>query len=156
MMKKISPFFAIVLALFAACQSKTSQSNSDDSTALNTTDSAAKAPMCYQSINNRDTAALTLNIDNEKVTGSLSYNIFEKDKNTGVIAGIVKGDTIIADYTFQSEGTTSIRQVAWLKQDNQLIEGFGDVAEVNGKTQFKDVKKLSFSKSMIFQPIDCK
>jgi len=155
-MKKITPFFAIVLALFAACQSKPSQSNSDDSTALNTTDSAAKAPLCYQSINNRDTAALTLNIDNEKVTGPLSYNIFEKDKNTGVIAGIVKGDTIIADYTFQSEGTTSIRQVAWLKQDNQLIEGFGDVAEVNGKTQFKDVTKLSFGKSMIFQPIDCK
>nr|GFC68635.1 hypothetical protein [Tanacetum cinerariifolium] len=35
------------------------------------------------------------------------------------------GDTLVADYTFQSEGTTSIRQVVFLRRDIGFIEGFG-------------------------------
>lgn len=153
-MKKLIPILTLAAAFFASCQSESTKSDSAD-TSMNTKENG-NSSQCYQSIENRDTASVTLNIQDDKVTGSLSYNLFEKDKNNGVIAGIVKGDTIIADYTFQSEGTTSIRQVAWLKQDNQLIEGFGDVEEVEGRTQFKSIEKLNFGKSMVFTKTDCK
>ncbi|RZK16174.1 MAG: hypothetical protein EOO86_15385 [Pedobacter sp.] len=153
-MKKLIPFLTLAVAFFASCQSKSTTSDTAD-TSIGSTETA-NSSLCYQSIKNRDTASVTLNIEDDKVTGSLTYNLFEKDKNNGVIAGIIKGDTIIADYTFQSEGTTSIRQVAWLKQSDQLIEGFGDVEEVDGKTQFKNIGKLSFGKSMVFTKTDCK
>jgi len=154
-MKKLIPTLSIAVCLMAACQSKNTNSDAGDSTSANSKE-IDQSKQCYQSIKNRDTANLSLNMEDEKVTGSLSYNLFEKDKNNGVISGIVKGDTIIADYTFQSEGTTSTRQVVWLKQNNQLVEGFGDVEEVDGKTQFKDLGKLGFGKSLVFNKIDCK
>ncbi|WP_316796730.1 hypothetical protein [Pedobacter agri] len=154
-MKKLIPSLCVAVTLMMACQSKNTSSGTGDSTTTTSSEDITST-QCYQSIKNRDTATVSLNIENEKVTGSLSYNLFEKDKNNGVVAGIVKGDTIIADYTFQSEGSTSIRQVAWLKQNNQLIEGFGDVEEVDGKTKFKDLGKLNFDKSLVFSKIDCK
>jgi len=60
------------------------------------------------------------------------------------------------NYTFQSEGKTSIREVAFLKKGDQLAEGFGDVEEVKGKTKFKDLSKLKFDGLMTFDNIDCK
>jgi len=152
-MKKLIPIFTLATAVLLSCQSKSSDSENADSTSnTNETETA----QCYSYTANRDTASLTLNFENDKVTGSLAYSLYEKDKNNGVVAGIVKGDTILADYTFQAEGTTSIRQVAWLKRNNQLLEGFGEVEEVDGKTQFKNVKKLNFGKSMVFTKTDCK
>jgi len=155
-MKKLLSILTIAAVFMVACESKTTTSTTTDSTMNSSTETQTGSAQCFQYIKNRDTADLTLNIEDEKVTGSLSYNLFEKDKNNGVIAGIVKGDTIIADYTFQSEGTTSIRQVAWLKQNDQLIEGFGDVEEVDGKINFKNTRKLTFGKAMIFSKTDCK
>ena len=90
------------------------------------------------------------------MNGTLSYNLFEKDKNNGTITGIVKGDTIIADYTFQSEGTTSTREVVWLKKNDDLVEGFGDTEELKGKMKFKNTSNLRFDQSMVFKPIVCK
>ncbi|RDC55052.1 hypothetical protein DU508_18030 [Pedobacter chinensis] len=155
-MKKLIPILTIATVFMVACESKTTTTATTDSTINSSTETQTGSAQCFQYVKNRDTAGLTLNIEDEKVTGSLSYNLFEKDKNKGVIAGIVKGDTIIADYTFQSEGITSIRQVAWLRQNDQLIEGFGDVEEVDGKTKFKNIGKLTFGKSTIFSKTNCK
>lgn len=145
----------MAIAIFAACQSDSKNSSKADSN-IKSAGSSATSTQCFASINNRDSAYLTLKKDQNRVSGSLSYNIYEKDKNSGVIAGIIKGDTIIADYTFQSEGTNSVRQVVWLKQNDQLIEGFGDVTEVNGKVQFKDISQLTFDSSSSFKPSNCK
>jgi hypothetical protein len=40
------------------------------------------------------------------VVGNLCYRFFEKDKNDGTVIGKLQGDTLIADYTFMSEGVT--------------------------------------------------
>lgn len=154
-MKKILSILAIASASLAACQNNSGRktANGNDSTSTNGKSSSKE---CYQYVLNRDTAYLSLDLEDEQVTGSLEYKLFEKDNNNGVIAGIVKGDTIIADYTFQSEGKTSTRQVALLKQGNQMIEGFGDIEEVEGKTIFKNTSKLTFDKSMVFKKTECK
>lgn len=67
----------------------------------------------------------------------------------------MKGDTLIVDYTFDSEGSESVREVVFLKRNNQLIEGFGDVEEKDGKTVFKDKSKLIFGNSIVFKKVDC-
>ena len=157
-MKNIFPTLAMAATLFASCTGGTSKKTQAkiDSTIVTNTEKKADSTSCYQYIKNRDTANLSINIIDSTITGILSYNLYEKDKNAGTIVGIVKGDTILADYTFQSEGSKSVREVVWLKQGDKLVEGFGDIEEMNGKTKFKDLSKLKFDSSLVFTKSDCK
>jgi len=157
-MKSIFPVLGLTALLMASCQGGTAKKTQAkiDSTIVTNAKASPDSVQCYQYIKNRDTATLSLKTADNKVTGTLGYNLYEKDKNAGTIAGIVKGDTIIANYTFQSEGKTSVREVAFLKKGDQLTEGFGDVQEVKGETKFKGLNKLKFDGSMTFDKIDCK
>ena len=156
-MKKLIPTLVVAAAFFASCQNNNSKtSTSSDSSALGDVVTDSSSTACFLFNKNRDTANLNLNTIDSKVSGTLNYKLYEKDKNSGVIAGIVKGDTIIADYTFQSEGTSSVRQVVWLKKGDQLIEGFGDVEDADGKTKFKNISKLIFGDAIVFNKTTCK
>ena len=66
---------------------------------------------CYQMTLKRDTVNLQLNVNDTIVTGDLQYDFFEKDRNEGTLKGVLRNDIITGDYTFQSEGTTSVREV---------------------------------------------
>ena len=111
---------------------------------------------CYQGILKKDTMLLSLTIKGNEVTdGKLSYKFFEKDKNDGTFTGKTSGDTLFAEYTFNSEGQKSVREVAFLKKGDSYIEGFGDMEEKNGKMQFKDKKKLFFDGKTVLDKIPC-
>lgn len=109
---------------------------------------------CFESIG-KDTAQLELKTTGHKVTGTLRINLYEKDLNEGTIDGEMKGDTLIADYTFYSEGTSSIREVVFLKKKDQLIEGFGETVMLEGKQVFKNRSTLSFDNSLELTAIEC-
>ena len=110
---------------------------------------------CYTGIKAKDTVFLQLNKTNNNITGNLEYKRFEKDQNKGTIEGMMRGDTLLADYTFMSEGVTSIREVIFLKKGNRLVEGFGDVEEKSGKMVFKDTGTVKFDESMLLKEVDC-
>ena len=105
---------------------------------------------------NRDTASLTLKIAGEEITGDLSYSLYEKDSNKGTIAGEIKGDTIIAEYDFNSEGVRSIREIVFLKKGDKLYEGYGEAETKGMKTMFKNRAQLNFKDGIIFDPTTCK
>ncbi|MCZ4245634.1 hypothetical protein [Pedobacter punctiformis] len=155
-MKNILPIIAVTTVLMTSCQSNTTKNNKLTDSTTTKSDDAANASECFLYAKNRDTATLKLNTTDTLISGDLSYNLFQKDKNTGKIEGIVKGDTLIADYTFQSEGMQSVRQIVWLKQSGKLVEGFGDVEEADGKVKFKNISKLKFGKAIEFSKTDCK
>lgn len=113
---------------------------------------------CYSAIIKKDTISLSLNIkENQIASGKLTYNFFEKDKNEGTLIGELRGDTLIADYTFMSEGVSSIRQVAFLKKGSTYVEGYGGVVDDNnGKVTFKDTKQLKFDGKTVLSKADCK
>ena len=112
---------------------------------------------CYQGVLKKDTISMTLNLNGNQISsGKLSYKFFEKDSNEGTLSGELKGDTLIADYTFMSEGTTSVRQVAFLKKGNAYVEGYGDIIDDNGKVRFKNAKQLNFDSKTILSKVDCK
>jgi len=96
-----------------------------------------------------DTISLQLQVKDSKVTGELVYKLKEKDANTGTIEGEIKDNIIIALYTFQSEGTTSVRQVAFKFTDKGVVEGYGAVEEKEGKVLFKDINTLNYTDEMI-------
>lgn len=97
-----------------------------------------------------------LQISGDNIVGDLNYKFFEKDKNSGTIKGNMKGDTLIAEYKFMSEGTESVREIAFLKKENDFVEGYGDMEDVNGKMTFKNKKGLKFSNTLILKNVQCK
>lgn len=153
--KTCLPAIVMLIALFNACTSNGTNQTTSNSKALDTDIVAGTQQYCYSYIKDRDTAKITLMSSGPITTGELSYNLFEKDKNNGIFEGELHGDTLIAEYTFNSEGKESIRQVAFLKKGDQLLEGFGDVEEKNGKTMFKNTTNLKFGEALVFSKVDC-
>ncbi|AMQ00404.1 hypothetical protein AY601_3539 [Pedobacter cryoconitis] len=138
----------------AACTNKTT-AQKVDSLATTPDTNASKAKVCYAYIKNKDTVSLSLITTGNAVAGNLNYNFYEKDKNAGTITGIIKGDTIIADYTFQSEGSTSYRQIAFVKKGDQLLEGYGPTQEADGRTVFTNLAGLKYG-DITLSPVACK
>ncbi|HEX8462507.1 MAG TPA: hypothetical protein VF623_13800 [Segetibacter sp.] len=111
---------------------------------------------CYAYAVNKDSATMKLAVDGNNVTGDLAYNFSEKDRNRGTLQGIIKDNLVVADYTFQSEGITSVRQVVFKIDGTTLIEGFGDIETRRDTVSFKNIDKLRFRNDHSFKEVDCK
>jgi hypothetical protein len=98
---------------------------------------------------------LTLAATQPTVTGQLSYRYFEKDRNEGTIRGAMHGDTLRAEYTFQSEGVASVREVAFVRRGTGFVEGYGDVVERAGAMVFKQPHALQFAAAPTLLPVPC-
>lgn len=87
-----------------------------------------------------------------EIKGFLTYELAEKDKNSGKFSGKFKDGILIGKYTFKSEGKESTREVAFKVDRDKLIEGYGDLNEDG--TTFKDVTNLNFTSKMPLTKID--
>jgi WD40 repeat protein len=157
-MKKLSALTFIILVVFISCKKETTlpppQIEPNPPKEAEIVEPAGD--QCYTSRLNGNIVALSFNVNShQEVNGKLSYNITGKDKNEGTIIGNMKGDTLIADYTFMSEGVSSVREVVFLQKDGTLIEGYGDVVDANNKVTFKDKKKLKFDAKNTLTKSDC-
>ncbi|HLR37667.1 MAG TPA: hypothetical protein VK084_06460 [Chitinophagaceae bacterium] len=139
--------------LLAACNSNPKSSNSKNN--KDKANAITSESECFASLTQQDSIWLQLKISSNDVTGTLIYHLYEKDKNEGTLQGTLKGDTIIADYTFRSEGQTSVREVAFLLKKGSVIEGFGNMEMQDKKMEFKNRKNIDFSNGITFQKIDC-
>ena len=111
---------------------------------------------CYEFVKNKDTVTLSLTKNENDASGSLTFNWFEKDDSNGVFKGMFKGDTLVADYTFQAEGTSSVREVVFLKKGESFLPGYGDMQEKGSKTVFKNPKALQFDANVVLSKTACK
>lgn len=111
---------------------------------------------CYLYAKNKDTIKLMLKENKTLVTGEMVYNFFEKDGSHGTFEGIRKGDTIFADYNFEAEGTQSTRELIFLKKDDILLQGYGEV-EVDDQhtTVFKKGAKITFDEKFPLTAVSC-
>lgn len=157
-MKKLSALTIILMGIFISCKKETTlpppqiEPNAPKEAEL----VEPAGNQCYTSRLNGNIVALSFNVNShQEVNGKLSYNITGKDKNEGSIIGNMKGDTLIADYTFMSEGVSSVREVVFLQKDGAFIEGYGDVTDANDKVAFVDKKKLKFDAKNTLIKSDC-
>ncbi len=144
---------ALVSVLFFSCK-KDEEIVVDENPKSQVQEVATKE--CYEYVQGNDTVQANLLVQSNDVSGELTYKLFEKDKNSGAIIGTIHGDTLNAEYTFMSEGTSSVRQVVFLRKNKSLVEGFGESEEKEGKMVFKDKRKLNFSENMVLNEISCK
>ncbi len=64
--------------------------------------------------------------------------------------GTYKNKILLADYTFQSEGTESVNWVAFKKTADGFIRGFGNI-DPETKAQSIDLSKINFDSSVIYK-----
>jgi hypothetical protein len=150
MMKKFYLLCATAMLLFSCAGNKEKDPEIAD------TDIAKETTIhCYMKVVNQDTFLLRLNKTGQKIAGNLEYDFFEKDRNVGMVAGELQGDTLFAEYKFKSEGVESVREVAFILHDVDVQEGYGEMEEKNGKMIFKDKSAVRFTDTTLFRNVPC-
>ena len=157
--KKI--YFLLLIAVISACNSNNDKEaeNKDSVSKTVSTDTVKNmisipGKLCFQRVLQSDTVSIELFIKDTVVSGNLIYNFYEKDSNKGTFNGSIHGDIIKADYTYASEGKTSVREVMFKLKDSVLTEGFGVTLIRDDKFVFKDTSKIQYTQ--VFKPVDCK
>lgn len=147
------------LLVLGACNnnSQPSASQTDTTTTSDTSIVSIQIPKsaCYMHVTGQDTFHLKVEVFPNVVTGNLRYLFSQKDRSQGDLEGKLSGDTLFADYTFMSEGTRSVRQVAFLLKDSIAVEGYGEVEEKDGKMVFKQPSNIDFSKGTTYREVSC-
>ncbi|MEP7258837.1 MAG: hypothetical protein ABI687_10615 [Flavitalea sp.] len=110
---------------------------------------------CYGLFSNKDTVLLHFGITDNKASGELVYNLWQKDKNSGTFRGEMNGDTLFANYTFMSEGIESSRELAFLKVGDGFSEGYGRIDEKSGQPDFSDKSAIKFDSNFVLRKMDC-
>ncbi|MEO6916512.1 MAG: hypothetical protein ABI151_13535 [Chitinophagaceae bacterium] len=111
---------------------------------------------CYALDTGKDKIVMQIAINNNTVTGNLLYKYSGKDRNSGTIQGEMHGDTLLATYTFMSEGKESKRDVAFLKKGDEIVEGYGKVDPATGAPDLTDKSVIKFDNTFILKKTDCK
>lgn len=153
-MKKIIALSFVLLTMLS-CKNKNSKTENNPIAVQEMIDSTATGLSlgCYVFHDNNNHVSLEFTEIGPINKGNLTYNFAEKDKNTGTFIGHLKDGILLADYTFQSEGLETVRQVAFKVNNDTLIEGYGDM-NAEGTT-FKDVRALKFTSTMPLIKADC-
>jgi hypothetical protein len=145
-----------------ACNNQGSGATVNDSTSADTlvmvhadTAAAIVTPSCYALQTSNNLILLQLNTVRPTVSGHLTYDIMGKDKNDGTISGILRGDTLLADYNFISGGKHFVRQVAFLRKGDAFVEGYGDLKQQGDRTVFANTDTLDFNGAMILEKVPC-
>lgn len=158
-MKKIryaSLIFISATILFSCNGNSTSQEKStEEQHELKEPSADINSITCYSLNNGKDTILMKLKIDSGQVSGDLMYHYFEKDKNTGTLKGQMMGDTLFGTYIFMSEGKESVRQIAFLKNGNKMIEGYGNINSATGEPDLTDRSAIKFDNKFILKQTDC-
>lgn len=148
-----------LIFLLASCndEGKTSSAelNNDSVDPVDTIVTDTIPTGCYVQAIERDTATLQIEAKTNTVTGSLSYRIFEKDRNEGTVQADRSGDTIKGWYLFKSEGIISVREVAWKINGEELWPAIGDVIQRNDTTLFAQPDNLKYDSSRPFRKVPC-
>jgi hypothetical protein len=153
-----SKFFAACFAMtvLISCNKKDENKKPLETAAPEAT-AMLKGKSCYTYAKGMDTISMTLAMNANNANGELQFKNHQKDSSSGTFSGTFIGDTLFADYTFQSEGTTSVMEKVFLKKGNTLVAGFGDMEERNNKQCFIDPKNVTFDPNgIVLEQSDCK
>lgn len=147
-------FSLVMIACNNGSGNSTSESG-DTSLSVQATDMDTLSEGCYTQINGRDTASLQIQAKGSGVNGSLTYNIFEKDRNDGTIQADMTGDVIRGWYLFKSEGIISVREIAWKINGDELWPASGELKQTGDTIRFANPHQLQFDNQKPFKKNPC-
>lgn len=151
-MKHIPAIILLLTPLIFACNNQ--EAAREESSTKDNTEKTSSEMVCYKA-EGRDTITLSFRTLSDSVVGTLRYNLYQKDQNNGSIFGRFNGDTLYAEYVFQSEGMDSRRQVAFLKKNDLLIQGIGPVEEKGNAQYFTNRSQIRFDSGIELRKTAC-
>lgn len=111
---------------------------------------------CYVANLAKDVYTLEVQSEsNGEFNGTLEFDNFEKDSSSGTFNGTYSNGILLGDYSFASEGTNSVMQVAFKKTEGGFMRGFGPVNTEDNKVTFTDVNQLAYQ-SPVFEYVSCR
>lgn len=152
---------ATVVLTAISCEKKQSetftQDTSIDSVLIPETNEPVESSTlqtCYVAVSGKDSVFISLEDNLGTFIGKMRYKNFGKDSSLGDISGTQNGDTLKLTYNFEAEGTTSEREIYFLRKDGNLIEGIGDHIMEANKDFYADPGKLTYNGHLL-KPVDC-
>jgi hypothetical protein len=115
---------------------------------------------CYKALYEKDTIDLKVNtLKDGKISGNMEMKLADMPVKLGKIAGEFRGDTLFVAYTFiqgANDQITFKNPMAFLKRDNQLILGSGEIETTMGASYFVKGKPIDFDNVKYkFSTVDC-
>jgi hypothetical protein len=113
--------------------------------------STSKLQSCYHATVGDSSSLLQITDPSaDQLTGELIFQNYEKDSSYGVFTGKIAADQLTIDFTFQSEGIESQRQIVLTKSADQLSgEGYT-------YKPVDDCKKVLYNQGLGLIPFDMK
>ena len=153
---------ALMILTAVSCEKKTTetvdmQTTTPDSITVpesNEPVESSTLQTCYMEVNGQDTLFVSLDDNLGTITGKMRYKNFEKDSSFGDVMGTQNGDTIKLNYTFEAEGTTSDREIYFLRKDGNLIEGIGEHIAEGSRDFYANPAQLKYEGHTL-KSIDC-
>lgn len=125
--------------------------------AVTPTDMTASIKGCYVAGTDKDVYTLSIDTQTEAVvSGTLSFDNYQKDSSSGTVVGAYENGIFLADYSFQSEGVNSMMQVIFKRVGNDFVRGYGPM-NVEG-TKFASTDNITYDASSplhLFKKTDC-
>ena len=161
-MKKIILSSIIMSLTVLSCEKKTTDLvTSDDSLdsmvvipETNEPIESSTLQTCYMEVISKDSVFLTLDDNLGTITGKMRYKNFEKDSSVGDVMGYKNGDTLKLVYIFEAEGTTSEREIYFLKKADNLLEATGQYKVDGIKSTYANTSQLKYDGHTLNQ-VDC-
>lgn len=156
-MKKL--IFAIFI--LAACNTSTEKTESKDEDTTSEKPGADPAPKpspqteCYMHVSGRDSFFVELNRVGDELNGFLEFRNYQKDKSRGTVRGRVDGDVYKLIYDFFSEGTQSIMEVYFKKENDILLRGVGDMSMRRDTLFFNNPSSIDYDVKQAFAKSEC-
>jgi hypothetical protein len=155
----------ILLALslfFASCTNEADNTSRKPSETAHTTgsDTTSVGPpepptSCYRRISGRDTFSLQLLAREDKLSGSLVFDNYEKDSSHGTITGNEENGVLRLWYTFRSEGMTSVMQVFFKRSGSKLIHGIGNMDSRGDSSFFTNPASVQYPGEESWPSVHC-
>ena len=159
-MKRIYALYAALVLAMAACNQPTekTEGNSTTTTTSPVQDNNSLPTVikdkCYMFVAAKDTYALRLKFDGNKVTGKAIYKNYQKDSSHGDVTGEKDGDLIKLWYNMFAEGMQSKSQLVLKADGENLQQGIGDIVSHGDSAYFKDLNKLTYG-PIVYKPAEC-
>ena len=153
---------ALMILTAVSCEKKTTetvdmQTTTPDSITVpesNEPVESSTLQTCYMEVTGKDTLFVSLDDNLGTITGKMRYKNFEKDSSFGDVMGTQNGDTIKLNYTFEAEGTTSDREIYFLRKDGNLIEGIGEHKTEGNRDFYANPAQLKYEGHTL-KSVDC-
>ncbi len=146
-------FFLLILTVFFSCKEpKVDQEEApmEESVSIENSD------FCYAYRNGDEYRIMQLSIQSGEVLGFLQNYQPGKDLSNGSVSGNLDGDTLFLRFLYQLKQKDTMRQLAFLRQGDQLFEGSGPLKENPFGDMVFDRELLKFSDENKFKFVTCK